>query len=119
MLLTFRSKAGAEVLMLSEHAIPLLHAAGKSFGDALPEFGVFTPEQLHNAIVGIERAVTLAATQGKQGSDNNTDEEPPTGQPVSEPVTLRQRAYPLLDLMKKALAAHVNLTWESTTPWYA
>jgi hypothetical protein len=37
--------------------------------------------------------------------------------PVSRPVGLQQRAYPLLDLMKKAQAKGVNLTWEAASPW--
>lgn len=43
MLITFHSKVVAEVLMLTDHAGALLQAAGKSFGDKIPERGVFTP----------------------------------------------------------------------------
>ncbi len=57
MLITFHSKVVAEVLMLTDHAGALLQAAGKSFGDKIPERGVFTVEQLQPAISGIERAI--------------------------------------------------------------
>ena len=39
MLITFHSKVVAEVLMLTDHAGALLQAAGKSFGDKIPERG--------------------------------------------------------------------------------
>ena len=57
MLITFHSKVVAEVLMLTDHAGILLQAAGKSFGDKIPERGVFTADQLGPAIQGIERAI--------------------------------------------------------------
>ena len=50
MLITFHSKVVAEVLMLTDHAGVLLQAAGKSFGDKIPERGVFTVDQLGPAI---------------------------------------------------------------------
>ncbi|ANN75796.1 DUF1840 domain-containing protein [Bordetella flabilis] len=114
MLITFRSKAGSEVLMLSDHAAPLLRAAGKSFPDKFPERGVFTPEQLQQAIDGIEKAVAKAPAHPE---DREDDPDQPPVHPVSRPVGLQQRAYPLLDLMKRAQAKGVNLTWEAASPW--
>jgi hypothetical protein len=114
MLISFRSKAGAEILMLSDHAAPLLRAAGKSLPDAFPERGVFTPEQLPQAIAGIEKAVALAAHHPED------QEKDPDATPVhsgARSVGLQQRAYPLLDMMKKALAKGVNVTWETASSW--
>ncbi len=113
MLITFRSKAGSEVLMLSEHAGPLLRAAGKSFPDQVPERGVFTPEQLQAAIAGIEKAIALAPAVKEEDDD---DDKPPV-HPVSQKVSLQQRAFPLLDLMKKSLAMGTPLSWEAASPW--
>jgi hypothetical protein len=114
MLISFRSKAGSEVLMLSDHAGPLLRAAGKSLPDKFPERGVFTPEQLQQAIAGIEKAVSLAHPPSE---DHENDPDAVPVHPMARPVGLQQRAYPLLDLMKKALAKGVNVTWESATSW--
>lgn len=111
MLITFRSKAASEVLMLSEHAAPLLRAAGKAFPDKIPERGVFTAEQLASAIAGIEKAVS----QAPQKIDDEDDD--PLVHPVSRGVTLQQRAFPLLDLMKKSQAKGVPLSWEAASPW--
>jgi len=114
MLITFRSKAGSEVLMLSEHAGPLLRAAGKSLPDPFPERGVFTPEQLQAAIDGIEKAIVQAPAVKEEEDD---DGDKPPVHPVSRPVGLQQRAYPLLDLMKKSLAKGATLSWEAASPW--
>ncbi|HTK00779.1 MAG TPA: DUF1840 domain-containing protein [Bordetella sp.] len=116
MLISFRSKAGAEVLMLSDHAKPLLRAAGKSVPDAFPERGVFTPGQLGPAIAGIEKAVALAPEHPEDHQDHQDEPHPPTHS-MARPVGMRQRAYPLLDLMRKAQAKGVDVTWESASSW--
>src|SRR5690348_13330537 len=92
MLISFRSKAGAEVLMLSDHAAPLLRAAGKTLPDAFPERGVFTPEQLPQAIAGIEEAVAIAPEHPEDHEKDHPDA--PHAHPMARPVGLRQRAYP-------------------------
>jgi hypothetical protein len=98
--------------MLSEHAGPLLRAAGKSFPDKVPERGVFTPDQLAAAIAGIEKAIA----QAPQNTEEEDEDKPPV-HPVSRAVGLQQRAFPLLDLMKKSLAKGVPLSWEAASPW--
>jgi len=110
MLLTFRSKAAADVVMLSQHALPLLRAAGKSLSDQVPERGVFKAEQLPAAIAGIERAVQAAPAEAEQESD-------PPPHPVSEPVSLQRRAYPLLDMLRKAQASGADVVWEVGSAW--
>jgi len=106
MVVTFRSKAAGEVIMLGEHAKPILEIAGKALGDTLPERGVFTPEQLPAAIAGIERA--LAVTKDPKFDEDDPEEAAMARQYVG----LAQRAFPLLDLLRRADAKGVNVTWE-------
>jgi hypothetical protein len=106
MVVTFRSKAAGEVIMLGEHAKMVLELAGKALGDTLPARGVFTPEQLPAAIAGIERAVS-------REKDPNFDEDDPEEAAMARQyVGLGQRAFPLLDLLRRANAKGVNVTWE-------
>ena len=105
-MVTFRSKAAGEVIMLGEHAKPILEIAGKALGDTLPERGVFTPEQLPAAIAGIERA--LAVTKDPKFDEDDPEEAAMARQYVG----LAQRAFPLLDLLRRADAKGVNVTWE-------
>ncbi|NLN66537.1 MAG: DUF1840 domain-containing protein, partial [Alcaligenaceae bacterium] len=51
-LITFRSNASADVVMLDKHALSVLKAAGRDY-ETLPESGVFTVEQLDEAIDNI------------------------------------------------------------------
>lgn len=114
MLITFHSKAAAEVLMLSHNAAPLLRAAGKAFGDQLPERGVITRDQLGSAIAGIERAIQAAERPGAAADEHG--DKPPV-HPVEQAVELHQRAFPLLDMMRKSLAAGADITWEASKGW--
>jgi len=116
MLIKFHSKAVAEVLMLSQNAAPLLRAAGKSFGDTVPERGVFTREQLQSAIDGIEAAVA-ADERAHAPQDDDDDHDKAPVHPMAQTVELHQRAYPLLDMMRRSLAEGADVTWEATKGW--
>ncbi|HCW21634.1 MULTISPECIES: DUF1840 domain-containing protein [Achromobacter] len=112
MLITFHSKVVAEVLMLSDHATGILQAAGKSIGDKIPERGVFTVEQLGPAISGIENAIANA-----EHPEEEEDEDKAPRSPMARVVGLKERAYPLLDMMRQSKAAGVEVTWEASRGW--
>ncbi|WP_144636919.1 DUF1840 domain-containing protein [Bordetella genomosp. 13] len=116
MLVTFHSKAVADVLMRSDDVGPLLIAAGKSFGDKIPERGVFTREQLPAAIAGLQRAIQADSGHGEPDDDERDPDKPPV-HPVDQPVALRNRAFPLLDMMRKSLEAGEDITWETSRGW--
>lgn len=106
MIVTFRSKAAGEVIMLGEHARPLLELAGKSAEIAGGGRGVFTAAQLPDAIARIEAA--LKAESAPYTNDRDPDEE----EKARNAVSLKQRAFPLLDMMRHAAARGVDVTWE-------
>lgn len=114
MLIKFHSKTVAEVLMLSQHAAPLLRVAGKSIGEQVPERGVFTVDQLPAAIAGLEAAI--AADEPAPVDDADEDDHKPVP-PMAQRVDLHQRAFPLLDMMRRSLADGEDVTWESTKGW--
>lgn len=116
MLVTFHSKAVADVLMRSADVAPLLSAAGKSFGDQIPERGVFTRDQLPAAIAGLERAIQADGGHGEAQDDESDPDKPPVN-PIDQPVALRNRAFPLLDMMRKSLEAGHDITWETSRGW--
>ena len=116
MLIVFHSKASAEVLMFSQHALPILQSAGKSFeDDTLPERGVITREQLPAAIEGIECAmsITKETDENPETDDDNDDKV----HPVSEPVSFRRRAYPLLAMLRLANEKQEDVQWEPAPVW--
>ncbi|SOE46281.1 hypothetical protein ANDA3_0351 [plant metagenome] len=114
MLITFQSKAAGDVLMLEEHALPLLQAAGKAPGVS-PERGVFTVAQLPAAIAGLEKAIAAAPPLADEDDDDD-DDKPPV-HPIALPVALGQRAFPLLDLLRKSQASGVDVMWEGSSAW--
>ncbi|KOF54895.1 MULTISPECIES: DUF1840 domain-containing protein [unclassified Achromobacter] len=115
MLITFHSKVVAEVLMITDHAVALLQAAGKSFGDKIPERGVFTVEQLGPAIRGIERAIE--AYQHAHEDEHEEDDDKAPVPPMARVVGLKERAFPLLDMMRQSQEAGVEVTWEVSRGW--
>lgn len=115
MLIVFHSKAAAEVLMFSKHALPILQAAGKPYIDDLPERGVITHDQLDAAIAGIERAIAGDTT--KEFSDEN-DQIASEIHPISQPVSFRRRAFPLLAMLRLSRGINADVMWEpATTTW--
>ncbi|HEX7747653.1 MAG TPA: DUF1840 domain-containing protein [Bordetella sp.] len=103
MFIKFHSKAAADVMMRVDDAAPLLRAAGKAIGGEFPTLGVLTHEQLPAAIAGLEAAVHASPTP--MPDDDEIDHR-------LAKVTLRQRAFPLLEMMHASLDANTDILWE-------
>jgi hypothetical protein len=101
-LVVFRSRAASEVIMFSEVANRLLELAGK----AAAERGVFTPDQLDGALQALVRAVEQETAAGA-GPAPSDDDQP--GSPAR--VSLRQRAWPLIEMLRAAQKRQVDVTW--------
>ena len=112
MLVTFKSKAAAEVLMYEEHAkriLDLLHKDVKR--------GIITPPETANAIATLEAEIAesklhpmseemqrdVVMHHGESGDDN--EHEPP------ELVSFATRAYPLLEMLRAAHRSGDNVMW--------
>ena len=113
MLVTFSSKAGADILMLAQHAKPLLTIIGKTDDKDLLTRGVFMPEQLEAAIFNLEQAI---AAEPNQPQEENEDNDLPKDA-MTLPVGLKQRSFPLLNLLKRARAQLVPVMWEAGAGW--
>ncbi len=104
-LVVFRSKAAGEIFYLEENARRLFEIIGK---DPAPR-GVITALQLPDAIAKLTAAVEqekaqLQAAQAKRGDDDESAA-------VARAVTLGQRAYPLLEMLRAAQKRNVDVTW--------
>ena len=116
MLVNFTSEVDADVLMMDEHAKLVLRAAGKDIGDTMPEHGVFTVEQLPEAIKSLERSISGDTSRPKDDDDEDED-DPEAAAKRKEVVILEQRAYPLLAMMRKAHEAQKPILWETGSGW--
>jgi len=105
MLVTFKSKAAAEILMYAIHAKPILDLLGKDI-----ERGVITADETKLAIERIESEIS--ARKGTHPAfppedDNHVD--PVTG--PGEAVSFGARAYPLLEMLRAAHREHEFVMW--------
>lgn len=116
MLVNFKTKKVADVMMFAEHAMPILRSGGRAFPDGFPERGVITAEQLPEMIRGIEAALAKSPEVEPDHHHDDPDRDPV--HPMSQPVSLRQRAYPLLDMLRQAAAAQDDVMWGAAdTSW--
>lgn len=103
MIYKFKSKAAGDLIMLEPQGRRMLDIIGK---DAGPK-GIITAAQLAGAIAAVEAAVAQddARRQAIEPSSQEEAELPP------ESVSLRQRAKPFLDMLRRCHAAQADVVW--------
>lgn len=107
-LVVFRSKAAGEIFMFAETARRIFQIIGRQ--DA-PR-GVITAAQVPEALqrlldaVAQEKAQIKAAQEEADAADKQGD-----GSVREQPVTLGQRAYPLIEMLRAAQKKQVDVTW--------
>lgn len=100
----FQSNAAGDVLMLRPDGDKVLSAMGREPADQ----GVIPPESMLGAIQAIEAALArekLLQPSGRASDDAQRSEE------EGEAVSLRQRAWPLVEMMRRAHAAGETIVW--------
>jgi hypothetical protein len=108
-LIVFRSKAAGEIYMFAETAHRLLDIIGKADSPK----GVITADQVPDALqrlvaaVEAERAQQADAAREREGADRRGD----AATPQQQPVTLSQRAFPLIEMLRAAAKRNVDVTW--------
>jgi Domain of unknown function (DUF1840) len=102
---TFKSKAAGDLIMLEPVGSELLRVIGR---EPAPK-GIIEVATMLSAIEAIEKAVAREEAQPSQ-----TVAEAATGSAElsrDEAVTLRQRAWPLVEMMKRAQLENANIVW--------
>lgn len=108
MLITFKSAAGADVIMFGDIARKLVAIVGKDPQDGK---GIVTVEQLPDAIARLRAAIEEDKAR-RAGQAQDDDEEPdPERRGMAAPVSLAQRAWPLLDLLEASQKEGVPVVW--------
>jgi hypothetical protein len=101
MIYQFHSKAGPDVIMLSD----LSQRIFDILEHPLEKRGILVAERLPEFIARLESAITAdAATRNSAPDTPAGQEKPPTDR-------LGQRAFPFLELMKQARAANEPIVW--------
>ncbi len=108
-LVVFRSKAAAEIYMFAETAGRLLQIVGKTES----ERGVIRAEEVGEALNRLAAAVEQEKTELRnERARREADDR--TGDAHSErvlPITLGQRAFPLIEMLRAAQRKQVDVTW--------
>lgn len=109
----FKSRATADLIMLDATARRLLAIMGKE----LDSPGILTPEQLPAAIAALEQAVQddearrAACAQAEDAADAQDDAEDEAQASPRDPVSLRQRTAPLIEMLRRSAAEGRDVSW--------
>ena len=103
----FKSKAAGDVIMLGPNGDQVLRLIGKEPAAQ----GIIEPAAMPAAIAALEQAVAAdeAAKANAAKADHAQDGD--TAAAPRDRVSLRQRAWPLLEMMKRAMAARQEIVW--------
>jgi hypothetical protein len=105
MLYKFKSQAAGDLIMLEPNGRQVLEIIGK---DAQPK-GIILPEQMPAAISALEGAVERDEAEHKAlVEEARAKGEPP---PRLEAISLRQRAVPFLDMLRRCEKAGKEVVW--------
>ena len=105
MLYKFKSKVTGDVIMTGPAGDHVVKLIGK---EAAPT-GIILPADMPAAIAALEKAV-LDEEAERQRAEEEARAEGRTLAP-RETVTLRQRAWPLIEMMRRSHAADKEIVW--------
>ncbi len=101
----FKSKACGDVILLQTHGKQLLDIIGKDGADK----GIVTVAQMPAAIDALQAAVDReAAARAQAVADAQSRHEP---EPKFDPITLKHRALPFIDMLRRSHAEQADITW--------
>lgn len=105
MLYRFKSKAGADIVMLAESGDAVLRLLGREPARQ----GILEATALPELVQALEAGVAADEARFQQA----VDAARAAGEPVPrrQGVSLRQRAWPLHELMQRSLKEGADVTW--------
>jgi hypothetical protein len=107
-LVVFRSKAAGEIFMFPETARRIFDLIGKAEAPR----GVITADQVPEALARLVAAVEEEKAQLK-AAEQQAEQSERRGEEASQPraITLAQRAFPLIEMLRAAQKKQVDVTW--------
>ncbi|HRY88446.1 MAG TPA: DUF1840 domain-containing protein [Rubrivivax sp.] len=103
MIYKFRSKAAGDLIMLPAHGDQLLRLLGREPAAQ----GIIEPADMPAAIAALQAAAEAgAADPAPPADDAQADDEAPRDR-----VRLRQRLWPMIEMLRRAHAADEPVVW--------
>ncbi len=103
----FKSKVASDVIMMGPGGDQVLKIIGKEPAAQ----GIIEPGAMPAAMQAIEQAVTADEAARKAAKDDDDQDEHEAKPAKGDGVSLRQRAWPLLEMMKRSHAAGESIVW--------
>lgn len=108
MLYKFKSKAAGDVIMLGPNGDQLLRLVGR---EPAPR-GIFEVDAMPALVAALEAAVVAdQAARDRSGDDAAQTRDTPPGQGNRDGVALRQRVWPLVEMLRRSHAAREVIVW--------
>ena len=114
MLYRFTSRAVADLIMLPQHAEHMLKIIGK---EVSPQ-GIIVALEIPVAIAALQAAVDLdsaaqavEAAQEPRARSDDEERDPLSGDDTPEPISLKRRAAPLLDMLTRSAENNHDVMW--------
>ena len=105
MLYKFKSKAAGDLIMTAPVGDRVMRLMGR---EPAPQ-GIFQPEQMPAAIAALEQGIA-DEERARRDAEQEAAADGRTLPPPKE-ISLRQRAWPLIEMMKRAQAADRDIVW--------
>lgn len=105
MIYKFKSKAAGDLIMMGPSGDQVLRIIGKEPAAQ----GIIEPAAMPAAMAAIERAV--AQDEAERARAEREAREEGRALAPREGVSLRQRAWPMIEMMKRAQAADNEIVW--------
>lgn len=106
MLVTFRTKVHADILMFGDIAVYLLKLMGHS--GTVPS--ALLADDVPDALNRLKNAVKAHKVEAPEATDDVEED----GENANErPIDIAHRAFPLIELLEAAATAHCDVMWDS------
>lgn len=107
MIYKFKSRASGDVVMMAEAGDEVLRIVGKSAAGK----GIIEATAMPAAIASIEAAVAADEAVRARAAKEAGDASGGLKLPSRDGVALRQRVWPLVEMMKRSMAEDADIVW--------
>lgn len=109
MLYKFKSKVSGDVIMLEPNGRRILDIIGKDTDAQSGRQGIILPEQMPAAIAALEAAIVKE--EAEQKAQEAAALERNEDLPQRESISLRQRAQPFIEMLRRCEKAGKEVVW--------